>query len=399
MDKPFWQGANRIVLILCIVVIVAMAAGVGAPVSAVSPPPTYVTQWGSPGGLPGPGIDQFYWPTGIAVNASGYVYVVDDWNNRIKVFTPSGGYVTQWGQQGTLPGQFEYPYGIAVNASGYVYVTDINNERIQEFDPSGNNVTYWGSNGSSNRQFYTPSGIAVNASGYVYVTDTGNSRIEVFTPSGGYVTKWGSLWWWGDGGTGIGQFMDPYGIAVNASGYVYVTDTGNSRIEVFDPSGRNVTHWGSTAWIPTPGSNTAQIHYPTGIAVSPSGYVYVADTLNNTILEFDPSGTNVTQWGSPGGVTPSGSPGGIAGYGNGQFFYPYGIAVNASGYVYVTDTNNNRVEVFSPTPVVTPAPIWTLTRIPTFRTPPPTTTNSPGFNALIALIGLGAVAFIIVRRH
>ena len=346
MDKPFWQGANRIVLILCIVVIVAMAAGVGAPVSAVSPPPTYVTQWGSPGGLPGPGIDQFYWPTGIAVNASGYVYVVDDWNNRIKVFTPSGGYVTQWGQQGTLPGQFEYPYGIAVNASGYVYVTDINNERIQEFDPSGNNVTYWGSNGSSNRQFYTPSGIAVNA-----------------------------------------------------SGYVYVTDTGNSRIEVFDPSGRNVTHWGSTAWIPTPGSNTAQIHYPTGIAVSPSGYVYVADTLNNTILEFDPSGTNVTQWGSPGGVTPSGSPGGIAGYGNGQFFYPYGIAVNASGYVYVTDTNNNRVEVFSPTPVVTPAPIWTLTRIPTFRTPPPTTTNSPGFNALIALIGLGAVAFIIVRRH
>ena len=80
---------------------------------------------------------------------------------------------------------------------------------------------------------------AVNASGYVYVADTNNHRIQELTPTGQYVTQWGSS------GTGNAQFYYPYGIAVNASGYVYVADTNNNRIQVFTPSGQYVTQWGS----------------------------------------------------------------------------------------------------------------------------------------------------------
>jgi DNA-binding beta-propeller fold protein YncE len=309
-------------LLLYIIVVVPVTASV---------PPFYATQWGSYG----TGNGQFNDPLGIAVNATGYVYVADTYNDRIQEFTSTGTYMTQWGGPltgGTGNGQFIYPDGIAVNATGYVYVADTLNNRIQEFDPSGTYVTQWGSSGTGNGQFNQPYGIAMNASDYIYVADSINSRIQVFTPSGTYVTQWGPL----TGGTGNGQFIYPHGIAVNATGYVYVADTLNYRIQEFDPSGTYVTQWGSY------GKGNGQFAYPYGIAVNATGYVYVADTFNNRIQEFDPSGNYVTQWGS-------------AGKGNGQFSSPDGIAVSQSGNIYVADTYNSRIQEFSqiPVPVVT----------------------------------------------
>ena len=100
-------------------------------------------------------------------------------------------------------------------------------------------MSKWGVNGSGNGQFFNPQGIAVSASGYIYVVDTGNNRIQEFTSSGAYVTQWGSS------GSGNGQFNTPIGIAVNSNGNIYVADACNYRIQEFSPSGAYVTQWGS----------------------------------------------------------------------------------------------------------------------------------------------------------
>ena len=149
-------------------------------------------------------------------------------------------FCTMWGSLGAGQEQFDHPFGVAIDASGNVYVADANNNRIQVFTSSGGYVTQWGGYGSGQGQFYSPYGVAVDASGNVYVMDTGNNRIQMFTGSGGYITQWGSS------GSGQGQFNYPGGIAVDASGNVYVADTQNYRIQGFCyvPTAVENTTWG-----------------------------------------------------------------------------------------------------------------------------------------------------------
>jgi hypothetical protein len=125
--------------------------------------------------------------------------------------------------------------------------------------------------------FNNPRGIAVNSSGYVYVADYANHRIQTFTPGGAYVMQWGLP------GAGNGSFIYPYDIAVNSSGYVYVADTNNHRIQIFTPGGAYVTKWGSL------GYGNGSFNYPYGIAVDSSNNVYVADSYNDRIQKFSRS--------------------------------------------------------------------------------------------------------------
>jgi len=126
-------------------------------------------------------------------------------------------------------------------------------------------VHQWGSYGIGDGQFDYPVGIALDSSGYVYVSDQFNARIQKFTSAGTFVTKWGSY------GSGDGQFSYPTGIAVDSSNNVYVADSSNDRIQKFTSGGTFVTKWGSY------GSGDGQFDYPSGIAVDSSIYVYVAD--------------------------------------------------------------------------------------------------------------------------
>ena len=201
------------------------------PVVAGAQAPAYLYQWGTYG----TGGGQFISPFGIAVDASGRVYVADGDNYRIQVFTSSGTYLTQWGTQGSGPGQFLSPYGVAVDGER-VYVSDRDNCRIQVFTSSGEYLTQWSLDTGA-----VPHGVALDRSGNVYVADIAYHRIQVFTGSGAYLTQWGTY------GTGDGQFYYPYGVAVDASGHVYVTDKNNCRIQVFGPIATPATHttWGS----------------------------------------------------------------------------------------------------------------------------------------------------------
>ena len=179
--------------------------------------------------------------------------------------------------------------------------------------------------GPADGSFTAPSRAATDSSNNVYVTDSGNSRIQKFNSTGTFLSKFGSL------GVANGQFLagSASGVAVDSAGNVYVVDKLSNRVQKFNSAGTFVTAWGS------PGTGNGQLSAPTGIAVDPSsGNVYVADTGNNRIQEFTSGGTYLTQWGG-------------AGTGDGNFTSPSGVAVDSTGDVYVADSGNSRIQKFT----------------------------------------------------
>ena len=87
---------------------------------------------------------RFEFPKGIAVDASGYLYIADDGNCRVQKFDTNGNFISEWGRKGSDKAEFKFPKGIAVDASGFVYVTDDENHRVQKFDTNGNFISEWG---------------------------------------------------------------------------------------------------------------------------------------------------------------------------------------------------------------------------------------------------------------
>src|SRR6185295_1908189 len=110
-----------------------------------------------------------------------------------------------------------------------------------------------------------------DAGGNLYVSDSGNNRIQKFDPSGVFISKFGTF------GSGNGQFSHQYGVAVAPTGNLYVADTSNNRIQKFDANGTFITKWGSG---PGPGAD-GTFNNPTGVAVDFAGNVYVADAANH----------------------------------------------------------------------------------------------------------------------
>ncbi|MDG6256569.1 MAG: PGF-pre-PGF domain-containing protein [Methanomicrobiaceae archaeon] len=168
--------------------------------------------------------------------------------------------------------------------------------------------------GTAGGEFTNPYGIAVSDSGFVYVADTYNHRIQVFSANGTFVTSWGSF------GSGDDQFMFPYAVAVNGSGMVHVADNQNKQLKIFTPSGAHLaTH-------PFPGNAK-------GIAVDEASRTLCTDWA------LDRTSVYNTTYALEGTI-------GSAGSGTGQFWNPTGIAV-AAGEVFVADTNHHRIQVFS----------------------------------------------------
>ncbi|MGQ0811159.1 MAG: 6-bladed beta-propeller, partial [Nitrospiraceae bacterium] len=236
----------------------------------------------------------FHNPTGIACDAKGDVYVVDTNNHRVQKFDGKlGGYVMKFGSKGNGEGQFNAPWGIAVDrVRGYIYVVDSANFRMQKFDMSGEFVMSWGSFGNQDGQFYFPRGVAVDPSdGSVYVVDMGNHRIQKFDTSTNVLpqllTKWGGSSEPGHASSlqaqEAGQLRSPWGIAVDSAGDVYITDTGNHRVQKFDREGNFITQWGGF------GNQEGQFNFPYGIVVDARGSIFVVDSSNTRVQQFMPA--------------------------------------------------------------------------------------------------------------
>ena len=176
------------------------------------------------------------WPTAIAFDRAGNVYVTDEWTNRVSIFGKDGDYISKWQERpGSGDGELNRPSGIAFDADDNAYVVDSGNNRIQKFTKDGRFLAKWGSAGSGRGQFNMPWGIAVDRAGDVYVSDWRNDRIQKFSSNGNFLMQFGTS------GTGEGQFNRPSGVAVDQDGVIYVADWLNNRLQVFDPEGDFVT--------------------------------------------------------------------------------------------------------------------------------------------------------------
>jgi len=301
-----------------------------------------VSKWGQPGrGASLLHGGEFSAPIyGLAIDQQGSIFVVDNGNNRVQKFDNTGNFIILWGNFGNANGNFHNPTGIALDAKGDIWVVDTNNHRVQKFDGKlGHYLMKFGSRGNGEGQFSSPWGIAVDrVRGYLYVVDSANFRVQKFDEAGEFVMQWGSF------GSGDGQFYFPRGITVDpADGAVYVVDMGNHRIQKFDTS-TNVlpqllAKWGGgigPGHASSPQAQEAgQFRSPWGITVDASGDVYVTDTGNHRVQKFDREGNFITQWGG-------------FGTGDGQFNFPYGIAVDPRGCIFVADSGNTRIQQFMP---------------------------------------------------
>ncbi|MCK6553499.1 TIGR03663 family protein [Candidatus Binatia bacterium] len=266
--------------------------------------------WGEKGTRPG----QFDEPRGLAVDAGGHLFVVDSKNNRIQKLGPDGKPLTVWGGEGSEPGKFKDPCGAAVGPDGALYVADTWNHRIQKFDGSGAFVKEW----KAEPGFWGPRGIAVSPDGAnVYVTDTGNKRVVAFTSDGTQFKSWGKE------GSKPGELIEPVGIAVNGAGEVLVADTGNRRIQVFDRQGTFLREFAVYGW---------EEFYTEPYLAMRGDDVIVSDSYLHRVARYG-KGQLVQAWGK-------------SGTGPGEFNRPIGVAVDAQGAVYVSDTLNNRVQKF-----------------------------------------------------
>jgi DNA-binding beta-propeller fold protein YncE len=277
--------------------------------------PTFNSSFGSAGS----GDGQFSFPSGIAADGQGNVWVVDTANNRVQKFDSTGKYLAKFGSNGSGDGQFKNPGGIAVDSQGNIWIADSGNNRLQKFDPTGKYLSKFGSSGSGNGQFNFPAGIAIDAQGNIWVVDAANNRIQKFNSKGEYQSQFGSS------GAGNGQFSFPTSVAIDAAGSLWVTDWGNNRLQKFDSGGKQLDEFGSF------GSGLGQFKSPASVAIDAQDSIWVIDAENNRAQKFSADGEFLTKFGAKGS-------------GTGQLSSPRGIAIDPQGSLWITDFNNNRVQ-------------------------------------------------------
>jgi sugar lactone lactonase YvrE len=303
----------------------------------------------------------FFQPEGLAIDASGTLYVSDTKNHRIRKITRDSpgsafsGTLTDGGVStlaGDLSGyqdatasaaRFFLPTGLALGPDGTLYVADQGNHRIRMVSAAGVVTTLAGSSPGltegtgDNAQFDNPRGVAVDNDGTVYVADTNNHRIRRISSTGVVTTFAGSTEGFADGVGNAAQFSFPRALCINASGTLYVADSFNSRIRAITPEGVVSTLAGSTAGNQDGTGPAAQISNPSAICVAPSGTIYV---WGERLCRVTPDGTLTTLAGENETECYRNAVGAAA-----RFRNVLGLAVTASETLYVADTNNHTLRV------------------------------------------------------
>lgn len=319
-----------------------------------------------------------YEPAGVAVARNGTVYASDPTSGRVQVLSPSGRLLAQWGTGGAASGRFRFPTGVALDATGQLWVDDMVNGRVQTL----------GADGRFHVRFAVPNpgtGMALDRQGNVYIGQQLGQQIgqdvvlSTFSPSGKLLARWSNLdmaapptgiavapngdvvitgyFNSGDpkksdlngstilrlspagkplshihlgdilGDTRLGYNFPASDIAVDAHEDIIIAYGTNPHLDRYSSSGQFLASWGS----PKPVVTSYGFPSPAFIALDAVGDIYMADTLRNVVQEYGANGSILHTWGGSGSYV-------------GQFHHPGGIAVAPNGTIYVSDTENHRIQ-------------------------------------------------------
>ena len=314
----------------------------------------------------GPAVEaRLYAPNDVTVDAAGNIFIADTGNRHIRNVDPSGiitviagigeeGYTGDGGP--AIDARLAYPAGVTVDAAGNLFFSEYFDHSIRRVDPSGTITTiagtgeegFAGDGGPAvEAQLSSPVGVAVDAAGNLFIADSGNRRIRRVDPSGNI-----STFPRGYSSDGVTLSGSPAGLAVDAAGNLFIADTSNSNIYRVDPSGRitiiaGIGRWGFSG----DGGPAAQAHLstPSDVAVDAAGNLYLADEGNHRIRRVDSSGIITTIAGT--GVRGFAGDGGPAVAA--QLDHPRGVAVDATGNLYIADHDNHRIRKVDPSGTIT----------------------------------------------
>src|SRR5436190_7856727 len=314
-------------------------------------------------------------PNSTAMDTAGNVYVADFNDHTVRKITPAGVVTTLAGfagdsavpdRDGTgVDARLFFPTGIALDSAGNVYVTEQQGYTVRKITPAGVVSTLAGTFGvtgsadgtGSAASFYYPCGIAVDSAGNVYVSEILNQTIRKITPAGAVTTIAGAAGATGstDGPGAVSRFSNPADLAIDSTGNLYVADNLNSTIRkiVLGSSVRDITvsTFAGTAGVVGNTDSTgaaASFNGPYGLSVDHAGNVYVADTFNHTIRKITPARVVTTFAGTTGIHGATDGTGSAA-----QFNTPTDITVNSTGtLLYVADYGNKEIRKITSTRVV-----------------------------------------------
>jgi uncharacterized protein (TIGR03437 family) len=299
-------------------------------------------------------------PNAIAFDSSGNLYIVDSSNQRIRMVSASTGIISTIAGTGGLgftgdggpaiSATFSNPDGIAVDSSGNIYIADQFAGRIRKFSVGGIITTVAGGGSSlgdnlpaTQAQLSALRGVAVDASGSLYIADPFNERILRVGTNGiiSTIAGTGQAGFSGDGSLATAaMFSTPSGVALDASGNVYVADLDNNRIRRVVQGGTVTTIAGTASSVGDGGpSRQARLTSPNSVAVDSSGNLYIADPNANRVRKVTPSGTITTVAGT--GQTGRGGDNGPAALA--VLNNPQSVALDSGGNLYIADTGNTVV--------------------------------------------------------
>jgi sugar lactone lactonase YvrE len=325
------------------------------------------------GGDGGPATSaQLYLPAGLTVDSAGNLFIADYVNRRVRKVTSSGviSTVAGTGMEGfggdggpAASALFHLPTSVAVDSTGNLYIADSSNSRVRKVTAGGVIST---AAGSGNKGFSgdggqatsagldSPVGVAVDASGNLFIADYAGQRIRKVSPGGviSTVAGNGTQGYGGDGApAAAAELNEPWGVAVDASGNLFIADLVNHRIRKVGPDG--VINTAAGTGIPGFSGDGgpaayAQLKYPAGVAVDSKGNLFIADSGNHSIRKVTPAGIIGTIAGNGrAGFSGDGGPATSA-----QLNGPTSIAIDAAGDLFVVDHNNNRIREITPDGVI-----------------------------------------------
>ena len=321
-------------------------------------------------------------PGKVAVDVAGNLYIADSHHQRIRKVDTSGVITTIAGTEAigfsgdggpATEAQLAFPSGVAVDVAGNLYIADWGNQRIRKVDSSGTITTFAGSGRYWDGRDYIgggyggdggpateallddPLGVATDGAGNVYIADTGNHRIRKVDTSGVITTIAGRSLpgFSGDGGPASeASLADPFDVTTDNAGNFYIADTGNHRIRKVDTMGIITTMAGDgTGAYGGDGGQavSAQLNSPRGVAVDGAGNVYIADRGNHRVRKVDTMAIITTMAGDG-----TGGYGGDSGQAvSAQLSFPSGVTVDGAGNVYIADGGNHRIRKVDSSGVIT----------------------------------------------